>query len=606
MSAVDSDRAASRVEAPVYAPVQAGPVALPPLAPPPLPRKEHYAACYCEENAYILATHLADTCTRLNDAAATVALPVPAPASASAATATASDGSHQWVSRQVWDVDVVIVSNGSRTVALWQQRASRDPSTLVIWDYHVFVLVSCSLVQSRVPAGARSSSSSSQSLRKGQDEGANLLATPARPGLLKRLSSSSLRGVTQRSSSSSSSGGAGSSSVNGRSSPSRPSFSGTAAAPLQQQQQQATTAAAMTKKDKDNMVVTHLQSWVYDVDSILGPGPVSFQTYATETFRDPQQTPTPYRARFRVVAANDYLAYFSSDRRHMMLATRTFSASSLRPSASLSRKHKTTSTDPKDSQTERVDKTSPAKEKGEEEKEEEGGRGGLKIRWAAEPPEWPPICGPLARVGRSNLMSHYVDMKVRFKSRYGLVLTDRQFLQAAWKRVRPGATLEGVGELELSVRSLQDMEALQLGLDQDEGEEEEQEEEGVGEGEEERRRGGRGEDLAQTVDLEEGYEDEIQQGYVEEPSPGVVVGDVSRQSFEHYLPQATGPPLRPPPPPPPGSVSSTTPASRRGGRVKDPLFPAYLAASLQHRAARSRGSYLGVEDFLDTDSRGVA
>lgn len=601
MSAVDSDRAASRVEAPVYAPAQEPgpvPVALPPLAPPPLPRKEHYAACYCEENAYILATHLADTCTRLNDAAA----------AAPAATATASDGAHQWVARQVWDVDVVIVSNGSRTVAFWQQRASRDPSTLVIWDYHVFVLVSCSLVQSRLPAGARSSLSS-QSLRKGQDEGANFLATPARPCLLKRLSSSSLRGVTQRSSSSSSGGGgggAGSSSVNGRSSPSRPSFSGTAAAPPQQQQQQATTAA-MTKKDKDNMVVTHLQSWVYDVDSILGPGPVPFQTYATETFRDPQQTPTPYRARFRVVAANDYLAYFSSDRRHMMLATRTSLASPLRPSASLSRKHKTTSLDPKDIQAEREDMASPAKEKKEEEKEEEGGRGGLKIRWAAEPPEWPPICGPLARVGRSNLMSHYVDMKVRFKSRYGLVLTDRQFLQAVWKRVRPGATLEGVGELELSVRSLQDMEALQLGLDQDEGEEEEQEEEGVGEGEEERRgRGGGGEDVAQTVDLEEGYEDEIQKGYVEEPSPGVVVGDVSRQSFEHYLPQATGPPLRPPPPPPPGSVSSTTPASRRGGRVKDPLFPAYLAASLQHRAARSRGSYLGVEDFLDTNNRGVA
>ncbi|MCO5577669.1 hypothetical protein L7F22_031500 [Adiantum nelumboides] len=132
---------------------------------------------------------------------------------------------------------------------------------------------------------------------------------------------------------------------------------------------------AMAKKDKDNMVVTHLQSWVYDVDSILGPGPVPFQTYATETFRDPQQTPTPYRARFRVVAANDYLAYFSSDRRHMMLATRTSLASPLRPSASLSRKHKTTSTDPKDSQAERVDMASPAKEKREEEKEEEGGRG---------------------------------------------------------------------------------------------------------------------------------------------------------------------------------------------------------------------------------------
>lgn len=44
-----------------------------------------------------------------------------------------------------WDVDVVVVSNKNQTVALWQQKAGLSASDdhQVVWDYHVFVVVSC-------------------------------------------------------------------------------------------------------------------------------------------------------------------------------------------------------------------------------------------------------------------------------------------------------------------------------------------------------------------------------------------------------------------------------------------------------------------------------
>jgi hypothetical protein len=87
--------------------------------PPPLPEPYGlYTKCYCEENVYILAAHLDSICRQRNT------------------------NERSWR----WSVDVCVVSNANTTVALWQQRASNAPETgnLVIWDYHVFCIVTCS------------------------------------------------------------------------------------------------------------------------------------------------------------------------------------------------------------------------------------------------------------------------------------------------------------------------------------------------------------------------------------------------------------------------------------------------------------------------------
>jgi hypothetical protein len=57
-----------------------------------------------------------------------------------------------WCEENVWhlvvrddlgegDRSVVFVSNAGRQVALWEQKASREPDGLVVWDYHVVLRV---------------------------------------------------------------------------------------------------------------------------------------------------------------------------------------------------------------------------------------------------------------------------------------------------------------------------------------------------------------------------------------------------------------------------------------------------------------------------------
>jgi hypothetical protein len=92
--------------------------------PPPLPSEYPlYAKCYCEENAYLLAAYLSRTCQQWNQ--------------------HEISATKEMYMR--WDVDVVVVSNKNKTVALWQQKAGMSPSDghQVVWDYHVFVVVSC-------------------------------------------------------------------------------------------------------------------------------------------------------------------------------------------------------------------------------------------------------------------------------------------------------------------------------------------------------------------------------------------------------------------------------------------------------------------------------
>ncbi|EJU05355.1 hypothetical protein DACRYDRAFT_74557 [Dacryopinax primogenitus] len=59
-------------------------------------------------------------------------------------------------------------------------------------------------------------------------------------------------------------------------------------------------------------------SWVYDVNSLLDI-PVQWYTYVTETFPFRETVPSRYRCKFRVVDAQDFLAWFASDRSHMLI-----------------------------------------------------------------------------------------------------------------------------------------------------------------------------------------------------------------------------------------------------------------------------------------------
>ena len=57
-------------------------------------------------------------------------------------------------------------------------------------------------------------------------------------------------------------------------------------------------------------------SLVYDFDTRLG-SPMDAYTYLLSTFRAYLDLKEEYQARFRVMSATDYLAFFSSDRSHM-------------------------------------------------------------------------------------------------------------------------------------------------------------------------------------------------------------------------------------------------------------------------------------------------
>ncbi|EIW60754.1 uncharacterized protein TRAVEDRAFT_71054 [Trametes versicolor FP-101664 SS1] len=81
-------------------------------SPPPLPSDSVYTSCYCEENIYLLAQAF----TQLSDADST------------------ADDRGPWP----WQIYVVFISNGGKTVALWSQKT---PSGVVVWDYHVVLVL---------------------------------------------------------------------------------------------------------------------------------------------------------------------------------------------------------------------------------------------------------------------------------------------------------------------------------------------------------------------------------------------------------------------------------------------------------------------------------
>lgn len=72
---------------------------------PAMPTDAAYASCYCEENVYLLAAQFATLARQPQ--------------------------------LQRWSAYAVFISNQTRTVALWSQRAAREPNAPVVWDYHV-------------------------------------------------------------------------------------------------------------------------------------------------------------------------------------------------------------------------------------------------------------------------------------------------------------------------------------------------------------------------------------------------------------------------------------------------------------------------------------
>lgn len=75
--------------------------------PPALPSDYTYTPFYCEENIYLLASafHQSNTIS------------------------------------QIWDIYIVFISNESKTVALWNQKRSKDLDQAVIWDYHCILVL---------------------------------------------------------------------------------------------------------------------------------------------------------------------------------------------------------------------------------------------------------------------------------------------------------------------------------------------------------------------------------------------------------------------------------------------------------------------------------
>lgn len=450
------------------------------LAPPALPATwPLYTKCYCEENAYILAAYLDRECRRRNRWGALI---------------------DAWQ----WSVDIVVVSNNARTVALWRQRASDMPETdhIVIWDYHVFVMVTCR--PRSTPPGATM--------------------------LLRRASRDERKSISQ--------------------------------------------------------------AWVYDLDTRL-PVPVSLHEYLRATFKSEQRSTVAeqFQPRFRVVCAQDFLAHFASDRSHMRV-----------PQGSGG-----TATD------------------------QDG-----EARYSSAPPLWAAIRGPKADTVH-NLMDAYVEMRHGNQSaiqvgtvvsqaatggHYGVVISLEELAQVtslrrpAWLRSRKVPSPQQSGPSSGTAQEL---------LQGAQGDDEPQHldariakllaDNGHGKaystyGNRVRERlsyatpqsssatassSSNGPEHSRSWDFldsnmggvhEDDQEEQMEElddnvdGGDEDNSPGILIGGVRRIYG-----------VRPPPPPPdadPVQQRRSINFSGRGKRVSDPLFPAYLHASLENRAERER------------------
>ncbi|THH32980.1 hypothetical protein EUX98_g1205 [Antrodiella citrinella] len=115
-----------------------------PLLPPTLPENSVYTSCYCEENIYLLGQAL---------------LADPASFGLSAR----------------WEAYAVFISNEHKSVALWRQKAGQD---LIIWDYHVVLIVRPAPHEQDTSAGISSQQSEVYQLRSWVYDFDTLLPVP--------------------------------------------------------------------------------------------------------------------------------------------------------------------------------------------------------------------------------------------------------------------------------------------------------------------------------------------------------------------------------------------------------------------------------------------
>ncbi|PWN19272.1 hypothetical protein BCV69DRAFT_314011 [Microstroma glucosiphilum] len=244
-----------------------------PALPPVWPEEIKYQRCYCEEGSYLLAAQLEEELE---------------------ARRLEGGGQGEGETRQwEWEVWVVVVSNRDRTVLLWHQKASKSPELnhAVLWDYHVFVVVS----RRRVTDQGRDSA---HTTAPEHVTGAQYASSPPHP------SSHSL------------------------------------AAPLPPRQARSLFGRSKetgTNGAQSGLQHTRLQdlipdwsAWVYDIDSCLCSEPdvpftsstlrpVPFEAYTSKTFAySPGVYPAEYLPMFRLARAGAFLDNFASDRSHML------------------------------------------------------------------------------------------------------------------------------------------------------------------------------------------------------------------------------------------------------------------------------------------------
>ncbi|PWN47310.1 hypothetical protein IE53DRAFT_256086 [Violaceomyces palustris] len=508
------------------------------LSPPPYPppRERLYKSCYCEENSYHLVDYLSRKLSLLN-------------ASALATTPSTSDSDRSLI--PVWDARVIFVSNPTKSVILWCQKASQSPNSgyPVIWDYHVFVAVTCTLTT----ASERRRASA-----------AHLKDPSVSPdGPTRSRSGSKSKGLQFF-----------------KAVPSSKSSDG-----------------RRSGSSDDVAEDEFRRTWIYDPDSLASlvhgekgdgeraapgdhskeePSPMPLSFYLSATFRPAMVElagiPVELRSSFRIIPAGDFLDHFASDRSHMLV-----------PSPSSSSSHP-----------DRV--------------------------WASPPPEWPCIVGPESqrRRIRNNLMEKYVDINLdvgcsgRDDGAYGSLLKDFLFFQSRWCKS------ENAGETLLRVGGPACLPSGTRGMERSMGPEANPHEVFLGaKGE------SAGSNLGSVLSLP-----------IRKPSSLPCAQRGEQASEFGFVPTALHPPNPRDPSVQPHAAAwtdrarpATLPESiqglgasesnavssgsgrahslsvseggnqqkkRKGGRVTSPLFPAYLAASLQHRAGRARGSYLGL------------
>lgn len=113
------------------------------IVPPAFPNPLQYAACYCEENVYLLLAYLSSTLALVNGAALKIAR-----TRIKAKKSTRPVSPHQAIFVPVWDLHGIFISNPTKTVLLYGQNASKLPNagSPVIWDYHVIAAATCTLI----------------------------------------------------------------------------------------------------------------------------------------------------------------------------------------------------------------------------------------------------------------------------------------------------------------------------------------------------------------------------------------------------------------------------------------------------------------------------